>query len=280
VLVVYGHPIGHSLSPAMHNAALGHLDLDYVYLPFDVDPLRLERSIQAIRALGIAGVNVTIPHKENVATFLDEISQESKLIGSVNTICNRDGRLLGESTDGRGFLAAIRAAGTEVNGKRAVVIGAGGSARAVLYALVTNGAQVTVVNRTLERGEELARRINEITSPGSVSAKPLTSNSLKETVESANILVNCTSVGMWPETDATPCPGEILHSRLFVYDLIYNPLRTKLICDAERVGATAINGLEMLIYQGAASFEMWTGRQAPIDVMRKAAGDELAARNR
>jgi shikimate dehydrogenase len=280
LLGVYGRPIGHSLSPAMQNAALAELGLDYLYLAFDVDPLRLETAVQAIRAIGIAGVNVTIPHKENVIAFLDEVSPESRLIGSVNTISNRDGRLLGESTDGRGFLQAFDAAGVAVEGKRAVVIGAGGSAVAVVYALVTSGASVTVANRTQKRGEELARRINDATSSGSVHAMPLTPESLKEAVESADILVNCTSVGMWPETDATPCPRDFLHSGLFVYDLIYNPLRTRLIRDAEIAGATAINGLKMLVYQGAVSFKVWTGQEPPIEVMEKAALAEMASRGR
>jgi shikimate dehydrogenase len=278
LLGVYGHPIGHSLSPVMQNAALKDLGLDYVYLAFDIDPLRLDQAVQAIGALGFAGVNVTIPHKENVTAFLDEVSREARLIGSVNTISNKDGRLLGESTDGIGFLRALCAAGAEVKGKKAVVLGAGGSARAVLYTLVTSGASVIVANRTQERGEELARRINDVTSPGSVNAIQLTPDSLKEAVGSADILVNCTSVGMWPEIDATPCPEDLLHSGLFVYDLIYNPLRTRLIQDAERVGATAINGLKMLVYQGAASFKIWTGQDAPVDVMEKAALDEMERR--
>lgn len=263
----------------MQNAALRELGLSYVYLPFDVDPLRLDQAVHAIRALGVAGVNVTIPHKENVAAFLDEVSQEARLIGSVNTITNRDGRLLGDSTDGVGFLQSLYAAGAEVKGKRAVVIGAGGSARAVLYALVTNGASVIVANRTLERGKDLARRINDVTSPGSVNAIQLAPDSLKEAVESADILVNCTSVGMWPEIDATPCPENLLHSGLFVYDLIYNPQRTRLLLDAERAGATAINGLKMLVYQGAASLKIWTGQNAPVEIMERAALDELERRN-
>ncbi|MDO8588169.1 MAG: shikimate dehydrogenase [Armatimonadota bacterium] len=278
LLGVFGHPIGHSLSPVMHNAALRELGLDYAYLAFDVDPADLESAVRAIRALGIVGVNVTIPHKENVIPFLDEISHEARLIGSVNTIINRDGRLLGESADGRGFMQALSAAGADVRGKKAVVIGAGGSARAVLYALVTHGASVVVANRTVERGEELAKRINEVTSPDSVRATSLRPDSLREAVEGADLLVNCTSVGMWPDTDAVPCPEDLLHSGLFVYDLVYNPLRTKLIAEAEKAGATAICGLKMLVYQGAASFKMWTGIDPPVETMENAVLEEMSAR--
>ena len=278
LLGVFGCPIEHSLSPAMHNAALQELGLDYVYLAFNVDPQRLESAVSAIRALGIVGVNVTIPHKENIIRFLDEISPEAKLIGSVNTISNKAGRLRGDTTDGEGFIRGLEAAGADVSGKRAVMIGAGGSARAVLYSLVARGASVIVINRTAERGEKLAREINELTSPGAVQAAPLSPDSLKEAVGRADLLVNCTSVGMWPNINESPCPEEFLHPDLLVYDLVYNPPRTELMKAAERVGATAISGLKMLVYQGAASLSIWTGSAPPIDVMEEAAVSELAQR--
>ncbi|MDO8684612.1 MAG: shikimate dehydrogenase [Armatimonadota bacterium] len=278
LLGVFGHPVVHSLSPAMHNAALEELGLNCVYLPFDVDPAHLEQAVHAIRALGAIGVNVTIPHKEKVIPFLDEVSPQARLIGSVNTISNKDGRLLGESTDGEGFLQALKAVGTNVKGKRAVVIGAGGSSRAVTYALVSHGASVTVANRTLERGEELARSINEITSSDDAHAVSLAPEELKEAIEGADILVNSASMGMWPDVDFTPCPEELLHPGLLVYDLVYNPLHTKLLQAAERVGAATISGIKMLVYQGAISFKIWTGRDPSVDVMESAALAELTAR--
>lgn len=270
LLGVLGHPIGHTLSPAMHNAALEHLGLDYRYLAFDVHPSSLGDAVAAVRALGIAGLNVTIPHKKDVIPLLDEISPEAKLIGSVNTIKNEQGRLIGSSTDGEGFLQSLEAVGVDPRGKRAVVLGAGGSARAVAHALVANGAVVTLSNRTLDRAESLARRINEVTAPGSVSVAPLAHGGLKEVIGSADMLVNCTSVGMCPNVDSSPCLEDLLHSGLVVYDLIYNPLRTKLMSAAENVGAMTVSGLKMLVYQGAVSFRIWTGIDPPVDVMENA----------
>ena len=278
LLGVFGCPIEHSLSPAMHNAALQELGLDYVYLAFNVDPQRLESAVGAIRALDIVGVNVTIPHKENVIRFLDEVSPEAERIGSVNTISNTGGRLRGETTDGEGFLRGLEAAGADIRGKRAVVLGAGGSARAVLYSLVKRGAGVTIINRTAERGEKLAREINELTSPGAVQSAPMSPDNLKEAVERADLLVNCTSVGMWPNVNESPCPEQLLHPGLLVYDLVYNPPRTELMQAAERAGASAISGLKMLVYQGAASLNIWTGSAPPVDVMEAAAVSALTQR--
>jgi shikimate dehydrogenase len=275
VLGVFGRPIGHSVSPAMHNAALNELGLDYVYVAFDVDPAWLERAVQAVRALGMAGVNVTIPHKEEVIRFLDEVSPEARLVGSVNTISNVNGRLRGDSTDGAGFLQAFEEIGAEVREKRAVLLGAGGSARAVLYALLAKGASVTIVNRTMERGEKLAAEFDDV-SPGNARAVMLSPDSLKKAVQDADLLVNCTSVGMWPRVEESPCPEEFLHSGLLVYDLVYNPLRTKLIRDAEKAGAATISGLKMLVFQGAVSFKIWTGYDPPIGIMENAALDALA----
>lgn len=279
LLGVFGSPIGHSLSPVMHNAAFRKLGLDCLYLAFDVDPRRLESAVQAIRSLGMPGVNVTIPHKEKVIPFLDEVSREAGLIGSVNTIINRDGRLFGASTDEIGFLQPLLASGVEIKGKKAVVIGAGGSARAVLHALATRGASVTLVNRTVERAEELAARINEISGRESVRTAPLTVDALRESLAEAALLVNSASLGMWPNTETTPCPDELLHPGLVVYDLVYNPLRTRLIQSAEKAGATAISGLKMLVHQGAASFEMWFGQRPPVEAMEAVVLEELAQRS-
>lgn len=275
---VFGHPVAHSLSPVMHNAAIMEMGLDYVYLAFDVDPLCLAQAVEGIRALGMVGINVTIPHKEGVAALLDDVSAEASLIGSVNTIVNRNGRLLGETTDGLGFLRALVETAGDVRGKRAVVIGAGGSARAVLHALITNGVTVTMLNRTRERGEKLASEMNAITGSETVQAGSLSTDSLKKALPDADLLVNCTSVGMWPRADESPCPAELLRPGLAVYDLVYNPLRTRLLWDAEKAGATPISGLKMLVSQGAASFRMWTGFHPPVEVMQRAASAWLVER--
>ena len=281
VLGVFGYPVGHSLSPAMHNAALAAAGLDYVYVPFEVEPERLGEAAQAIRALGIVGINVTIPHKEAIIEYMDEVSEEARLIGSVNTIHNHEGRLKGYSTDGEGFLESLRSEGFGPEGKRAVVLGAGGSAKAAVYAMAKSGVRVTVANRTPERGAALAEQINAILSRDSVDALPLTeSEGLQRRIREADLLVNCTSVGMSPNTGDTPCPKEMLHPRLLVYDLVYNPVRTRLLSEAEEVGARSMNGVKMLVHQGAESFRIWLHRDPPLDTMEQIVVSALESRAR
>lgn len=272
VVAVFGYPVYHSLSPGMHNAAFQELGLDYVYVPFNVSPENLENALEGVRALGIAGVNLTIPHKERAIELLDSVSPEALLIGSVNTVHNVDGVLIGHSTDGEGFMRSLEAEGKSAEGGRAVVLGAGGSARAVAHALAVHGAQVSVVNRTATRAEDLAEQLRSALSGGrgSVRAIALDSPEARDAVVEADLLVNCTSVGMHPNEDEQPIPSEWLHDRLFVYDLIYNPLKTRLLEAAEAAGARGENGVGMLVYQGAISFEIWTGRKPPTDVMRQA----------
>jgi len=277
VLGVFGHPLGHSLSPAMQNAALEELRLDYVYVPFDVAPGELGAAAAAIRSLGIVGVNVTIPHKEKIIDFLDEVSEEAGLIGSVNTVHNDRGRLKGYSTDGEGFLGPLRREGFDPQGKRAVVLGAGGSAKAVAHALAGSGASVTIVNRTPERGAALAEQVNAAVSSEVVRAMPLTpGDSMERTIRGADILVNCTSVGMHPNEDESPCAKYLLHSRLLVYDLVYNPVSTRLLQEAEEAGAKAMSGVKMLVHQGAESFRIWLQRDPPLDIMEEVLMSALA----
>ncbi|MHB0912422.1 MAG: shikimate dehydrogenase [Armatimonadota bacterium] len=261
---VFAHPVHHSLSPAMHNAAFSALGLDWAYLPFDVHPDNLEDAVSGIRALGLAGVNVTIPHKERVIPFLDSISDEARAIGSVNTIVNEGGRLVGYSTDGEGFMRSLIAAGGTPG--RTVILGAGGSARAIVYALGHAGASVSVANRTPERAVELCRTVNSAL--GSAVAEPARLS--LDLVREAELIVNCTSVGMYPSVDEQPVPAEWLHPGLFVYDLIYNPAETALIRSAREAGARAVNGVGMLVAQGAVSFALWTGIEPPVDVMEQA----------
>jgi shikimate dehydrogenase len=253
----------------MHNAAFRALGLDIVYVPFEVHPDNLEKAVSGIRALGFLGVNLTIPHKERVAQFLDWIDEEARLIGSVNTIHNVEGVLRGYSTDGQGFIKALENAGKRPEGSNAVVLGAGGAARATAYALVTRGVTVTIANRTFSRAVELAGLLSYI-SGKDVKAVSLDSEETQKAIQSADLLVNCTSVGMYPNVDEQPIPSEWLHPGLFVYDQIYNPLETRLIKAAKKIGAQAVNGVGMLVYQGAIAFEIWTGQSPPIDVMEKA----------
>ena len=261
---VFGHPVSHSQSPAMHNAAFAQMGLDYIYVPFDVHPDNLEAAVAGIRALNMVGVNVTIPHKERVIPFLDWVSEDARYIQSVNTIHCLEGALRGYSTDGEGFINALEASGKNPAGSKAVILGAGGSARATAHALFTHGAEVTVVNRTFSRAVELASMLSAI--------RPiaLDSDDAHEAVLEADLLVNCTSVGMHPKMDEQPVPPEWLHRKLFVFDQIYNPLETRLLKAARSVGCRTTNGVKMLVFQGAISFEIWTGRAPAIEVMESA----------
>lgn len=273
---VFGHPVHHSQSPAMHNAAFQEMGLDFVYVPFSVRPEDLESAVRGIRSLGIVGVNLTIPHKERVIEFLDWVSDDALGIRSVNTIDNRDGILKGYSTDGPGFLRALEASGKSPSGSKAVVLGAGGSARATVRALVEAGAEVTVANRTESRAVDLAERMRSVNAP--VTPVALSGADAERAVRDADLLVNCTSVGMHPEVDAQPIPSEWLHAGLFVYDQIYNPLETRLLKAAKSAGARTANGVKMLVYQGAISFEIWTGQPPPIGVMEEAVLGGLQSR--
>lgn len=273
VLGVFGHPVSHSLSPIIHNAAIEALGIDYIYVPFHVLPEKLGEAVRGLRALEIAGVNVTIPHKESVIGFLDEVDEKARRMGSVNTVVNDNGRLRGFSTDGPGFLSSIQTEWGDVRDCRVLVLGAGGSAKAVAFALAEIGCDIVIANRTYSRAVELAESLKAVSA--NVRAIPLEREAVAEAARSSDLLVNTTSVGMHPETDAIPIPPDLIHSGMLVYDLIYNPPRTNLIAEAEARGARALNGLKMLIHQGALSFEMWTGIKPPVDVMEQAAVEAL-----
>jgi shikimate dehydrogenase len=266
VLGVFGHPIGHSLSPAMHNAAIEALGLDYVYVPFDVAPQDLEKAVEGVRALGIAGVNVTIPHKEAVMAFLDEIDQDALEIGSVNTIANRGGRLIGSSTDGPAFIRSLVETGYEPKGSKAVLWGGGGAGRAVAFALVKSGAEVVVFDEAPGKAEKLAQDVR-----GAMKADVARGESEFERavdhLREANLLVNCTPVGMYPNVDRMPVSEDLLRADMTVYDVVYNPMRTRLLQAAEKKGARAVSGMKMFVYQGAISFTTWTGIEPPTDNM-------------
>lgn len=268
---VFGYPVHHSQSPAMHNAAFAELGLDYVYVPFSVHPDNLKDALQGVRALGIVGVNLTIPHKEQAVEILDWVSDDARLIGSVNTVHNCDGVLKGYSTDGPGFIRALKSWGKSPEGSKAVVLGAGGSAKATVYALAARGADVTVLNRTHARAVELAEHLNAALGSGSVRVVALDDPGAAGAVREADLLVNCTPVGMHPYPDAQPVPSEWLHPGLFVFDQIYNPLETNLLKAAKAVGARTANGIKMLVFQGALSFEIWTGQAPPVATMEAAA---------
>ncbi len=275
IVGLIGWPTGHSVSPAMHNAAFAALGMDWRYVPLPVTtdrPAAVGEAVRGVRALGLVGANVTVPHKQAVMPHLDELTPAAAAIGAVNTIVvTQDGRLLGDNTDAPGFVADLRDHGVEPQGRHCLVLGAGGSARAVVYGLAQAGAMsVTIANRTVPRAEEL----NAALQPGihgcrlDACALP---DSLAGAAETADLVIYCTSLGMSPNVDGLPWDaGLAFRAGQTVYDLVYNPRVTRLLRKAETDGARAIGGIGMLIWQGAIAFERWTGVMPPVEVMRQA----------
>lgn len=267
VYAVIGDPIAHSQSPLMHNAALQELQVDGVYTAFHVMPEQLEQAVGGIRALGLGGANVTIPHKERVIAYLDGIDEGAKEIGAVNTIIRRDGKLYGYNTDGIGYVRSLKEeAQAELASSRIVIIGAGGAARGIAHALLKEGcAELVIANRTVERAQDLADDLSEF---GNVKAVTL-HDAPEIASHEVDIVVQATSVGMHPCMDASPLSADWLHPQMLVSDIIYNPLETALLKAARNKGCRIHNGLGMFVHQGAIAFELWTGLKAPVDVMRR-----------
>ena len=276
-----GRPVAHSVSPAMHNAAFARLGLDWRYVPLPVEPRAqaVGEAVRGLRALGLRGANVTVPHKQAVIPFLDRLGPAAAAIGAVNTITvEHDGTLTGDNTDAPGFVADLRAHGVAPAGRRVLVLGAGGSARAVVYGLAEAGAaQITVLNRTPERAADLVASLQPAF-PACTLASGSRPGDLARCAPEAQIIVNCTSLGMSPVIDASPWEDDVpLAPDQMVYDLVYNPPHTRFMAQAAAAGARAVGGLGMLIRQGALSFERWTGLHAPLDAMRAAAAQRFGA---
>ena len=270
---VIGDPVEHTMSPVMHNAAFEKMGLDYWYVPFRVKKEELAKAIQGMKALNIRGLNVTIPHKVAVIPFLDKLDPLVEMIGAVNTVVNDNGVLCGYNTDATGFLQALLEKGIKPKGKNAVILGAGGASRAISFILAERGANLVVLNRQLELdwAVELTGRISEIFRK-EVKALELDEENLAMVLEKADILVNATSVGISPDIENTPVAAHLLKSGLVVFDVVYNPLKTRLLSEAERAGAeTLLGGLDMLVWQGALAFEKWTGLKAPVGIMKREA---------
>lgn len=265
--------MGHSRSPLMHNAALAALGLDWVYVPFDVAPENVEAALAGVQALGMVGVNVTVPLKEAVLPYLDEVSDTVRQIGSANTIICKDGRLYGDSTDGAGFLRALEDAGQSAEGRQALIIGAGGSARAVAFALASRGTQCRIANRTHERAMALMHDIHQWY-PGMASKV-----GWGLAAGQPDLVVNTTSVGMQPHEGEMPTlPPGLFGGKPFVYDLIYAPAKTHLLQAAEEAECETANGIGMLVQQGALSLSLWTGlpiESIPVAVMEAAVRGSL-----
>jgi shikimate dehydrogenase len=268
-----GWPVAHSLSPAMHNAAFDALGLNWRYVPLLVPPGHAEVAVRGLAALGFRGANVTVPHKQAVMSVLDSITPDARELGAVNTLAierSADGTAAigGCNTDVHGFIGALRCCGFEPEGRSAVVVGAGGAARAVIFGLLESGiADIVVLNRTLERAQwllsDLGRRPREASR---LRALPLTPRMIVRSAHAAELLVNATTVGMWPHVDGSVWPDDVpIPAHLTVFDLVYNPLETCFLRQARQSGACAIDGLGMFVRQGALAFDMWTNQGLAVD---------------
>lgn len=256
LFAVLGDPVSHSLSPTMHNAALSHVGYNGVYLAFRVE--NIGSAVSGIRSLDIKGASITIPHKVAVMAHLDELDDTAKKVGAVNTVVNRQGVLTGYNSDGLGAVKALSET-TTLKDKDVVIIGAGGAARAIGFGIISAGSRVTVINRTASRGEKLAKDLG-------AEFQPIAN--LKNT--KCQILINTTSVGMAPDIHAMPVRQKDLDPSMLVMDIVYNPVKTRLLKMAEAIGCNVMDGVSMFVYQGAFQFELWTGIKAPNEAMRKA----------
>ncbi len=279
-LGIIGYPIGHSISPIFQQAGLDHLGIDATYEKWEVIPEGVGDFVAGLRAPGTLGINITVPHKQAVIPFLDEVDEWATAAGAVNTIVNHDGHLTGHNTDGPGFLRALLVeTGYDPSRTRALILGAGGAARGILLALIRGGVDSLVIaNRTLERAETLA----QLSSDNGVGSEAisLSGDALTEAAASANLIVNCTTMGMshGPDEHGSPISAAQIPATAIVNDVVYTPLLTPILKEAAAAGATALGGLHMLVYQGVLSFQMWTGVDAPVDVMLAAATAEMTSR--
>ncbi|MEA1869256.1 MAG: shikimate dehydrogenase [Euryarchaeota archaeon] len=275
VYAVLGDPISHSMSPAMHNAAFGALGMPCIYHAFRVRPSYLKDAIYGAKALGFGGLNLTIPLKEEALKYVEPDPIAAR-IGAVNTIDFADG-ITGYNTDGIGAMRALEDAGVHARGRNVLIIGAGGAARAIAFQFGYSGGDIVIANRTKERADRLARDVrsglSELGKTPSIESIEL--GAIPGKIADADILINATSVGMHPDVDATPVPAGLLRPGLAVFDIVYNPRRTRLLLEAEQKGATIVEGVRMLVHQGAEAFSIWTGRKPPVDVMVEAVVREL-----
>lgn len=277
---VFGDPVRHSKSPLMQNAAFRAAGINAAYAAFRVTAADLGHAVAGIRSLGFGGINVTIPHKVAIMDHLDDIDEDSRLIGAVNTVVNRDGRLIGYNTDGIGYVRSLKEeTGLSVRGRRVLLLGAGGAAQGVAFALAREWPeQMTIANRTVGKAEALADAVRRA-APGGADCRAVPLGDLAVCGERYDLIINTTSIGMHPDTDGMPVEADALPllaaEGAIVSDLIYNPAETRLLALAKQIGAVVHGGLGMFVYQGAYAFEYWTGRPAPVEVMRETVEREM-----
>jgi len=265
---VFGNPVSHSLSPIFHNAAFQYLSLDFVYIPFEIKPSFLKKGIEAIKFFNFKGVNLTIPHKKDAFFLVNEVDEEAKLLKVINTIKNEDGKLTGYITDGKGFVRSIKEDGKmNLKGKKIYLIGAGGTAWAISGCLIKENIKgIFITNRTLEKAILLKKHLTKNFNFNNVEIIPFEKRN-DINFDEIDVIINTTSVGM-KENDPILIEEKFIKKKFFIYDVVYNR-KTELIKTAEKLGLPYVNGLSMLVYQGAISFEIWTGEKAPVDIMKK-----------
>lgn len=272
---IFGHPVEHTFSPGMHNAAFKTLGKDACYVPFAVAPEHLEEAIRSVLPLGLCGLNITVPHKEHVMQYLDDLSEEARLIGAVNTVQVLNGKLIGHNTDGRGFIRSLRDdAGFNPKGKNCLLIGSGGAARAVGFSLALQKAKrIACYDIDSRKAHVLSSDIRKRTGANAVS---LSSPDFKDAASDADCLINATPLGL-KKGDSLPFDATVILKRHLVCDLVYNPPRTELLKAAKARGARTLRGIGMLLYQGVIAFEIWTGAKAPVGVMKRALTRQIAS---
>jgi len=269
-LGLLGYPVKHTASPAMHNCGFEALHLNYVYLPFEISPEQLHTAVKALIPLNFKGVNVTIPHKQNIIPLLDDLSEEARLIGAVNTVEIKEGKLIGHNTDAAGFIESLKIdADFNLNKKTLCLFGAGGAGFAVAFAAALAGAEKIFIREPNSAQANNLKTSLQKNFPNLQISIVTEDSNIKKAVQEADILVNATPLGM-KESDPLVIPAEFIHPNLLVYDLVYNPAETKLLAIAKQKRCQAINGLGMLLFQGTKAFEIWTGEKAPLEKMKKA----------
>lgn len=275
VLGIIGFPVSHSLSPVIHNAVISKLKLNYIYVPFEVKPENLKFAVRGLFSSGVVGLNVTLPHKVDVLNFVDEIDESAKFAGSANTLILEGNRIKAYNTDAEGFLMSLREKGVEVEGKRALIFGAGGAGRAIVYALVKGGAfEITLVNRDLKKAEEVAKNFSK------VRVEEFDLNKIEEKhISEHDIIINATSMGMKGKNPLL-INFKNVKKNAVVCDIVYTPLKTEFLKNAEKRGLKIVSGDGMLLYQGALSFRLWTGIAPPLNLMRSALSRALKELNK
>ncbi len=270
---IIGHPIKHSYSPFMHNIAFELLNLNYIFLPFDVPPSNLKSAIRGMTAFGIKGLNVTLPHKENVLSLVKNISEEVSIVGAANTIVNDNGNLNAYNTDVYGVMETLLPYKDKITNSEVSLIGSGGAARSVIYALLRNlrPERINLINRNEVRAEQLKEYFAAKMHFGNFKTYNLFNCPFNDILKGSQLIINSTSVGMYPNVDDSVVTSfEAFTKEQIVFDIVYNPIKTKLLMLAEAAGATTLDGLTMFVHQGAKAFELWTGMEMPVDKIFKA----------